>query len=103
MQRTILLSLISMLSLSGCGGPNPGSLAWVNNTSAADQKTYHESVCKGYGFVVGSAEMASCIAAESRTVAENANRTRNAIIFGDYQTNLSRANKTKIMDFMPNA
>ena len=83
MQKVILFSVISMLSLSGCGNPKPGSLRWVNNTSAAEQKTYHQSVCKGYGHVVGSTEMASCIAAESRTVAENATRTRNAIIFGN--------------------
>ena len=55
----------------------------MNKTSKAEQKAYHQSVCEGYGHVAGSTEMASCIAAESRTVSENATRTKNAIIFGN--------------------
>ena len=83
MKKTILFPLISILVLSGCGNPKPGSLAWMNKTSKAEQKAYHQSVCEGYGHVAGSTEMASCIAAESRTVSENATRTKNAIIFGN--------------------
>ena len=71
MQKSILISLFSVIYLFGCGEQKLNSLPWIHSKSPSEQQSYQQLVCKGYSHVVGPTEM-YCIAAESRTLKKGA-------------------------------
>ena len=66
---TFLFLTISLAGCTGAGGEKylgmPGSPAWFATAGPKTISEYFSSICIGYGFTMGTPEMAQCIQTEA--------------------------------------
>lgn len=78
--RTILISTALVLSLAACtqnadgttSAGVPGSPMWHATTSQENKIAYYQAQCAGYGYAMGTPQMAQCVqieAVQSRSTA----------------------------------
>lgn len=74
MSKIAILTLAAAV-LIGCVPVNPdgtqgqkGSLAWFSTATPEAKKAYYTEICIGYGFKLGTADMARCMQEEVRRV-----------------------------------